>query len=145
MNSQQKEKHVVFNTQILYEALVLCVILCGCIVTFLIEEYIFAIVFLIYCILSVLWILFAPIYVVFTEQSVTVVYLWGIKERIDWRDIHDISESGRWFSKYDPLPKYHVAYPKKEKYPFFVNGSIPKIKKTKRLIGSFYNGEIEKI
>lgn len=67
----------------------------------------------------------------------TVAYLWGVKEHIEWHRIRDITKYGSWLDRYSGLPEYHIEYFKKEKHPFFVDGNIPKTVKTKNSLNSF--------
>ena len=133
-----EKKYIACNTHLLFILFVFFFLLGCSIASFSEGAYALAIVFLIFCLLPVFCFLIAPMYVVFTAQEVTIVYLWRIKEHIAWREIRGITEYGSWFNKYSCLPEYHIAYPQKEKRLFFVNGSIPKTRKTKKLIKQFY-------
>ena len=41
------------------------------------------------------------------------------------------------------MPVYEIAYPHKEKYPFFVNATIARNRKTTKLIKKYYKRNIE--
>ena len=138
----EQKKYIAFNTQLLFiGAVFLCFLGC-CILGFSEREYGFAIFFLFLCLLAVFIFLLFPVSVVFTSQDVTIVYFWGIREQIPWNRIRSITATGSWFLRHTDLPHYNVAYPKTEKTPFFVNGNIPKTRKTKKLLKQFYKKDI---
>lgn len=101
-----------------------------------------AIGFLIFAIISISPLLFTPIYYVFTKKDITIVYLFGIKEKIEWWETKSITEEGSWLGG-NGLPHYHIVYPKKKKCPFFVTGEITKTRRTKKLLKRFYVKEIK--
>lgn len=142
--SNRQEKHIAFNTHLLLMIFFLFCSLSISISCFSESSYSLAIGFLCLCLLPLSAFLISPMYVVFTTQGVTIIYLWGIKEYMEWHCIRDITEYGSWFCKYSTFPGYHIAYPQKEKFPFFVDSNIPKTRKTKKLIKMFYNHEINK-
>ena len=142
--SDQQEKHIAFNTHLLLMIFFLFCSLGISISCFSEGSYSLAIGFLCLCLLPLFAFLISPMYVVFTTQGITIVYLWGIKERMEWNSIRDITEYGSWFYEHLGFPGYHIAYPQKEKYPFFVNSNIPKTRKTKKMIKKFYDYEINK-
>ena len=132
------KKYIAFNTQLLFLLFVFLFFLCGCIALFAENAYGLAVFFLCVCLLPVIIFLISPMYIVFTAQEITIVYLWGIKECVAWRQIHSITEHGSWILHGGGLPEYHISYPQKEKYPFFIQHNVPKTRKTKKLIKHFY-------
>ena len=138
-----EEKHIVFNTHIIIMILLFAIFL-GFGISGLAskEDLGWAIFFLILCLLPIYVFLISPMYVVFTPRDVTVVYLWGIKERIEWKEIRNITSYGSFFVRYGGFPRYQIAYPKKEKYPFFVDSSIPRTHKVKKMVKRYYKGKI---
>ena len=87
--------------------------------------------------------LVSPMYYVFSEESVEVVYLWGQKEEIEWDSIKSIHLLGSWVSRGDASPHFHIAYPTNKKRLFFMNGDISKTGKTKKLIKKYYKKDVE--
>lgn len=85
----------------------------------------------------------SPLYVAFSVDGIEIVYNFGIKEKIKWREIRNISIQGSLIGKGGGLPNYVITYPQKEKRLFFVVGAIPKTKKTTKLIEQYYNKRIE--
>lgn len=134
----EQKKYIARNTHLLFVLFMFLCLLFFCITGFALKETASAILFLCLCPLPVFCFLISPLYVIFTEQEITIVYFWGIKERIAWRQIRHIEERGSWFHKHSCLPEYHIAYPKAEKYPFFADGSIPKTRKIKKIMERFY-------
>ena len=85
-----------------------------------------------------------PIVYVFEDESLTIVYCLGFKERIVWKKIRSITKWGGWFlGNGRGMPVYEVAYPHEEKYPFFVNATIARNSKTTKLIKKYYKRNIE--
>lgn len=85
----------------------------------------------------------SPLYFVFSDGCIEIVYNFGQRETIKWSDIKSISVVGHWIGKGGGLPHYVIAYPRKEKRLFFVIGEIPKTRKTKKLIEKYYNKKIK--
>jgi len=102
------------------------------------KEYAIAVVFLCFCFLPIFVFLISPMYVVFDHDAITVVYLCGVKERIPIKEIRNIEEEGSWFNKYSGSPEYRIAYPATEKHPFFADGTVPKTRKTKRIMNGLF-------
>ena len=84
----------------------------------------------------------SPMYYVFTNKEIEIVYLWGQKEKIRWIDIRNITLFGSWISRGGSTPHYHIAYPAQKRL-FFMTGDISKTRKTKRLFKNHYGREIE--
>ncbi|MBR2860507.1 MAG: hypothetical protein IKB86_01555 [Clostridia bacterium] len=94
------------------------------------------------------WFIISPLYFVFSNEQLEIVYNFGIKERISWDKIMRISLGGSWSRKsytlYE-LPHYQISYDPKEKLPFFCHGVIPKSDKTTKLIKKYYKKQIYKM
>ena len=86
--------------------------------------------------------LISPMYYVFTNKEIVIIYLWGQKEKIKWIDIRNITLFGSWISRGDATPHYHINYPSQKRL-FFMTGDISKTRKTKRLFKNHYGREIE--
>ena len=80
----------------------------------------------------------SPLYFVFSDEGVEIVYHFGQREYIKWNEIRDISLMGSWLSRGGGPPHYVITYPRKEKRPFFVAGEISKTGKTKKLLKKYY-------
>ena len=85
----------------------------------------------------------SPLYFVFSDEYLEIVYLFGLKEQIKWSQIKCITRKGSWISKGGGFPRYAIIYPSKEKRPFFVVGEISKTERTKRLLKHYYKREID--
>ena len=81
-------------------------------------------------------------YIVFSDKHVEIVYNFGQREKIKWCDIRNILLIGSWIEKGYGPPHYVIAYERVEKRLFFVNGEIPKTRKTKKLLKKYYKKEI---
>ncbi len=101
-----------------------------------------AIVFVLFnvCIIFVFFI--SPLYFVFDECSVTIVYHFGQRESILWRDILSVYIKDKRIGK-GILTNYVFNYPRKEQRKFFIRGEIPKTRKTKKLIEKYYKKKIK--
>ena len=84
----------------------------------------------------------SPLYFVFSDEYIEIVYNFGQREKIKWNDIRNISLMGSWIGAGGGLPHYVIAYPKKEKRLFFVVGEITKSTKTTKLIKKYYKKRI---
>lgn len=84
----------------------------------------------------------SPMYYVFSEESVEIIYLWGQKETIKWSSVRRVTLAGSWISRHGATPHYHLAYPSKKKRAFFICGDISKTRKTKNLMKKYYKKEI---
>ena len=87
--------------------------------------------------------LISPMYYVFSEEKIEIIYLWKQKEEIKWNSIKHITLSGSWISRYAAPPHYHIAYPTNKRRAFFINSDISKTRKTKRLIEKYYKKNID--
>ncbi|MBE6670970.1 MAG: hypothetical protein E7593_02065 [Ruminococcaceae bacterium] len=97
---------------------------------------IFALVFLFGCLIS-------PIYYIFSNDSVIIVYLLGLKEEIKWNYIRNITRKGAWGGGVEGPPHYNISYPTNQKRYFFMNGDISKNRKTNKLLNKFYKKDIK--
>jgi hypothetical protein len=98
--------------------------------------------FLVAALLPTFVFLISPVYYVFSEESVKIIYLLGPKEQIKWNAIRSITVYGSWLSRGGATPHYHIAYPTSKKRAFFVDGNIAKTRKTKKLILKYYKKNI---
>lgn len=87
--------------------------------------------------------LISPVYYIFSEENVQIIYLWKQKEEIKWSSIQSIALYGSWINRGGATPHYHIAYPTNKKRVFFINGDISKTRKTKRLIKKYYKKNID--
>lgn len=99
-----------------------------------------AIFFAVLALLPVFVLLISPLFYVFTEEQVKIVYPLGQKEIIPWQSVRSISLLGSWAGSGHPC--YHLAYPHQDHQPFYVNSEISKTRKTRRLIKRYYKREI---
>ncbi len=139
-----KSKEIIFNY---YQIFYLFCFLCGVGVILLdiciIKE--IALFFVFGLFLSVLYlflILINPLYYIFDEEKISIIYSCGIKEVIIYKDIKSILERYRLFRVCCPGYKYfEIYYPHKEKIP--LKGEVCKTKKVERLLKYYTNLEIE--
>jgi Mn2+/Fe2+ NRAMP family transporter len=101
-----------------------------------------AIVSAFFVLISLFVFLTSPMYYVFTNKEIEIVYLWGQKEEIRWIHINNITLFGGWLTRGDGAPHYHINYPAQKRL-FFMTGDISKTRKTKRLFKNHYGRKIE--
>lgn len=87
--------------------------------------------------------LISPLYYVFTEESVDIIYLWGQREEIQWRAIKRITRCGSWTARGGATPHYHISYSGNQKRAFFMDGDISKTRKTEKLLHRYYGNQID--
>lgn len=85
--------------------------------------------------------LISPLYFVFDNRCIEIVYVLGQREQIRWGEIKNISRYGSWIGG-GGSPHFVIAYGQGEKRPFFVRGEIPKTRRTEKLIRKYYKIEI---
>ncbi len=126
------KKHIAFNTHLIL-CVVLFVIFIGLSISCAIEKEIgFSIMFAICTLLPLFTFAISPLYFVFSDECVEIIYNFGQKEIIKWNDIKKISLMGSWIGRGGGPPHYVIAYPQKENRLFFVVGEIQKNKKNKK-------------
>ena len=98
--------------------------------------------FYIFSLIPIFCLCISPIYYIFTDKSITIIYCFGINDTIKWPDIKCVSKHGSWWFDRS-MPVYRLSYPQIEKRPFFVNGEISYSRKTTKYIKQFYKKKIE--
>lgn len=138
---EQDEKYIAVNFRLLLWLFLLLVFLVLTVVTAGEQEWGLSLGFGAFSLLALFGILISPLYVVFTQSSVTIVYLLGTREQILWKDVKKIYSQGSWFSRGAP-PAYKLVYASREKLPFFMAGEIPKTLRTRALLKKFWKRKI---
>ncbi len=137
-----KKKQIAFNTH-LFLCLILFIVLLGISISSAVENEVgISIGFAALTLLPIFVFAISPLYFVFSEEHVEIVYNFGQREKIKWSDIRNISRMGSWLGGGGGLPHYVIFYPQKEKRLFFVCGEIPKTRKTKKLLKMYYKKKI---
>ncbi len=101
-----------------------------------------AILFAIFSLIALFVFLTSPMYYVFTNKEIEIVYLWNQKEEIRWIYINNITLFGGWLSRGGSTPHYHINYPAQKRL-FFMTGDVSKTRRTKMLLKKHYGREIE--
>ena len=136
------KKHIAFNTHLLLCFALFIIFVVLSISCALVNEIGLSIMFGIFILLPIFVFSISPLYFVFSDEYVEIVYNFGQRELIKWKDIRNISLIGSWIGAGGGLPHYSVAYPKKEKRLFFVVGEITKSSRTTKLIKEYYKKKI---
>ena len=137
-----KKKHIACNTQMLFVAALLCVLLGLCVGCAIEKELGLCIGFGIVALVAGFVLAISPLYYVFSSEWVEIVYHFGQRERILWREIYGICLQGSWIGAGQGLPRYEIAYPRQGKRPFFLAGEIAKTAKTTKYIKKYYPKDI---
>ena len=137
-----KKKQIAINTHLLHS-----IVFCVFFILFAIfsakdQEIGLAVGFAAFTLLPLFVFLISPIYYVFSDESVKIIYLWGKKEEIEWTSVKSIEIEGSWIGGREGFPHYHLAYPQNKKLLFFMNGDISKTRRTKKLIKKYYKKHI---
>ena len=144
--TQKKHRKYAFNTHLVFFFVLLLIFICFAIL-FLTDSEEGSIPgaicgFALAC-APVFAIIISPVLYIFEEDSLTIVYCLGFKERIVWKKIRSITKWGGWFvGNGRGMPVFEIAYPHEEKYPFFVNATIARNRKTTKLIKMYCNKNI---
>lgn len=137
-----KKKQIAFNSHLIFMFFLFFVFLRMTIEFAMENEIGFSIVGSILVLIPILFVfMISPLYITFSEESVEIIYNFGQREQILWNDIRSITLRGGWIVG-NGFPRYEVAYPRNGKRWFFVDGDIPKTRKTKKLIKMYYKKEI---
>ncbi len=138
---EPEKKYIAVNFRLLLWMFVLLVFLGLTVVTAREQEWGLALGFGVFSLVALFGIVISPLYVVFTQSAVTIVYLLGTREQILWKDVKKIYSQGSWFSRGAP-PAYKLVYASREKLPFLMEGEIPKTIRTRALLKKFWKREI---
>ncbi len=139
---ERNKKHIAINTHLILVLILFLVFICSSIASALANEIGLAIGFGIGTALPIFVFIISPLYFVFDDNEVMIVYNFKQKLIIPWESIRGISLMGHWIGAGGGLPHYIIAFPQKEKRAFFVNGEIPKTRRTKKLIKLYYKKNI---
>ena len=128
-----KQKHYAFNTQLFFVIAFFVVFLVLSICAAIEQEIGLSIGFAVATLLPVFVLLISPLYVVFSNEEIEIIYILGQREIIKWKNIRCIYFNGSLVSRGGGFPHYEVAYLTDVKRAFFVRGEIPKTRKTKNI------------
>ncbi len=139
-----KQKHTVFNTYLFFPIAMFLLFTSITIAAACFGEIGLAIGFGIFIPLPIAVFLLVPLYFVFDEKELKIVYNFGQSLNIEWKSVRKIYISGYWFPSSGRPPHYVFVVPQTKEKPFFVVPEIPKTRKNKKLIMLYYGGDIER-
>ena len=142
MSKQKLEKHIALNTHLIICLIFALIFPCLSVFSVLDNQIGICILFAIFTLLPIFVFTISPLYYIFSDEGVEIIYNFGQKEYIPFKLVKNISLSGSWIT-YSRLPHYTFVYPKKEKTKFYIVGEIAKTRKTKKLIEKYYKKEIK--
>ena len=140
--NKTKQKHYALNTQLLLAIALFAVFLILSICSAVERKIGLSIGFAVATLLPIFVFLISPLYIVFSDEKIEIIYTMGQREIIRWDEIRSIYLMGSWISTGSASPRYVIAYPTNVKFPFFVCGEIPKTWKTKKYIKKYYKKKI---
>lgn len=143
MKRRQHEKYIALNPNNLLCLLIFLLILAFSAYTVHEREFGFLIMGGLFLLVPIAAFFLSPLYYVFDETAVTIVYHFKQREVIRWSDIREILSHGSWFFRNSGLPTYTLYYPVREKQPFFFRGEVSKSVRTTKLIKKYYNKKID--
>ena len=131
------EKTIIFNRRILIFVFVFIILLAFSISLFKSVDKGLGISLFIVSIFISLGIFLSPLYFVFTENEITVIWLFQYKRVIPWSAIKSIIEL-KWGEVHRDLPKYELIYHLNYKgYIVSKQFDIPRNKRTKKMIEKY--------
>ena len=136
------KKHYALNTQLFFVIALFCLFLVLSICAAIEREIGLSIGFAVATLLPIFVFLISPLYIVFSDEEIKIIYILGQREIVKWTSIRCISLNGSWISRGGGLPHYEVSSSTNVKRAFFVRGEIPKTRKTTSLIKKYYRKEI---
>ncbi|MBR5451924.1 MAG: hypothetical protein IKV36_02890 [Clostridia bacterium] len=136
------KKHIALNTHLILCVALFIIFLALSISCAMENEIGLSIVFAVFILLPIFVFAISPLYFSFTDEYIEIVYNFGQREKIKWKEIRNISLMGSWIGVGGRSPHYVIAYPKREKRLFFVVGEIQKTRKTKKFIEKYYKKKI---
>lgn len=136
-----KKKQTAFNTHLLICFILFPLFLYLSIACFMEKTIVMGVIFALITLITAAVFLTSPLYFVFSEESVEIVYNFGQREKIIWDDVISIKKGGGWI-KGNGYPHYAVDYPKPEKQKFFMIGEIAKTIRTRKLLALYYGTKI---
>ena len=137
-----KKKQIAINTHLVFVVIMFIIFILLAIFSAKDREIWLAVGFAAFTLLPLFVFLISPMYYVFSEKGVKIIYLWGQKEEIEWTFVRSIETEGNWIGGREGFPHYHVAYPQNKKLMFFMSGDISKTRRTKKLIKKYYKKHI---
>ncbi len=143
MKRKQHEKYIALNPNNLLCLLIFLLILAFSAYIVHEREFGLLIIWGLFLLVPIAAFFLSPLYYVFDETAVTIVYHFKQREVIRWSDIREIQSHGSWFFRNSGLPTYTLYYPAGEKQPFFFRGEVSKSVRTTKLIKKYYNKKID--
>ena len=135
--SKPIEKTIIFNRRILFFVIVFITFLCFSISLLKSKDVELGVLLLVVSIFISLGIFLSPLYFVFTENEITVIWLFQYKRIIPWSSIKSIIEL-KWGEVHRDLPKYELIYHLNYKgYIVSKQFDIPRNKRTKRMFEKY--------
>lgn len=139
--SNTKKREIAINTHLLLPTIMFLItafMSANCIKE---RDAVLAVGFAVFALLALFDFLISPMYYVFSEKGIVIIYLWKQKEEIEWNSVRDVTFSGCWIPHGDGTPHYHIAYPTDKQRLFFIRGDISKTGKTERLLKMYSDFE----
>ncbi len=139
----ENKKCIALNTQNFIWAFLLVIFAVISVICFVDGSWIAGTVFLLMSAMPIAVILLSPLYYVFTDEGVTIVYTLGGKEVIAWQEVNTVRYFGSWIAKGSGSPHYYIAH-YGDKPKRYMSSEIAKTMKTKKLMELYCHDKIKK-
>ena len=97
-------------------------------------------------VIQLVFILISPVCYVFTEDSLTIKYFFGVEEIIPWQKVSSIREHHNFhYKRYIFLKAYKIDYRSEVKSHFIADGTVSKNKQITKLLKEYCPKRFEDI
>ena len=139
---KNKNSYVAVNTQNFIWLFAFALLLGIALICFFDGSAVMGVIFSVLAVMPVSVILLSPLYYVFTDEGVTIVYTLGGKEKISWRAINKVKLFSSWLAKGSGSPHYYISHDG-DKPKGYMNSEIAKTFKTQKLMELYCRDKIK--
>ena len=138
----ENKKVKAINTQNFIWLFCFAILLMIAVVCFVDGSWIAGIIFSVLAIMPVSVVLLSPLYYVFTDEGVTIVYTLGGEEKISWQKVNKVKLFSSWLAKGSGSPHYYISHDG-DKPKGYMSSEIAKTMKTKKLMELYCHDKIK--
>ena len=138
----ENKKVKAINTQNFIWLFCFAILLMIAVVCFVDGSWIAGIIFSVLAIMPVSVVLLSPLYYVFTDEGVTIVYTLGGEEKISWQKVNKVKLFSSWLAKGSGSPHYYISHDG-DKSKGYMSSEIAKTMKTKKLMELYCHDKIK--
>lgn len=138
----ENKKVKAINTQNFIWLFCFAILLMIAVACFVDGSWIAGIIFSVLAIMPVSVVLLSPLYYVFTDEGVTIVYTLGGEEKISWQKVNKVKLFSSWLAKGSGSPHYYISHDG-DKPKGYMGSEIAKTMKTKKLMELYCHDKIK--